>query len=295
MTELPKFNADVSNIIKLDDLPNDKNGMNLSPDEFKAKFDKAPEDIKQYLNEVLLPFLGGLLGASAIGVNPISGISEAVDVQTALELLKFAIDNTATGSIPDGSLTGEKIVPSSITEKELAPNSVGEEEVKDGSISDDKIKNLNGSKIDKESIPSEAYGKRTIKTEHLADGAVDGGKVKEGSLVAKNYAPGSVQAPAIQDGAVSTAFTATIPVEGDTWTTYENYSVYTTTIAGLLPSDSPIVDLDLTGKTGATLVSLVEAWGTVLRAGVNTSGQFYIYFGEKPEVDIPIKILVVRK
>lgn len=291
MTELPKLNADVSNIIKLDDLPNDKNGMNLSPDEFKARFDKAPEDIKQYLNEVLLPFLGGVQGASAIGVKPISGISEAIDVQTALELLKFAIDNTATGSIPDGSLGGEKLRPKSITKNELANACVDGDIVEDASLGDEKIINLHGSKIDKESIPSEAYGKLTVKNEHLADGSVDGGKVKEGSLVAKNYAPGSVQEPAIQKGAVTKHFVATFPASG--WT--GDAPPYTNTVAvpGMLAEDRPHYDI-ICSDNYDTAMQEEDAWAYVYKL-IAAANSATLYAKEKATIDCKVQMEVHRK
>lgn len=50
---LPKMTTAVDNISKLDTRPNAVNG--LTADELKAKFDKAPEDIKAFLNERLIP------------------------------------------------------------------------------------------------------------------------------------------------------------------------------------------------------------------------------------------------
>ena len=50
---LPKMTTAVDNISKLDTRPNAVNG--LTADELKAKFDKAPEDIKSFLNERLIP------------------------------------------------------------------------------------------------------------------------------------------------------------------------------------------------------------------------------------------------
>lgn len=65
---LPKMTTAVDNISKLDTRPNAVNG--LTADELKAKFDKAPEDIKRFLNEVLIPALDGAITPDALGAVP---------------------------------------------------------------------------------------------------------------------------------------------------------------------------------------------------------------------------------
>ena len=65
---LPKMTAAVDNISKLDTRPNAVNG--LTADELKAKFDKAPEAIKEFLNNVLIPALDGAITLSALGAVP---------------------------------------------------------------------------------------------------------------------------------------------------------------------------------------------------------------------------------
>lgn len=65
---LPKMTTAVDNISKLDTRPNAVNG--LTADELKAKFDKAPEDIKRFLNEVLIPALDGAITLDALGAVP---------------------------------------------------------------------------------------------------------------------------------------------------------------------------------------------------------------------------------
>ena len=112
-----------------------------------------------------------------------------------------------------------------------------------------------------------------VATEHIADGAVTGEKIAL--------------------GAVSQIIRASVPVDG--WAQYVNYATNVFAIEGLMPSDSPIVDLDLTGKTGEELVALTEVWGNILRAGVSSDGEFYIYSREIPTLEIPIKLMVVRK
>lgn len=50
-----KFNTAVNNISQLSDLPNDTDGLTAA--QLKAKYDKAGTDIKDYLNNTLVPEL----------------------------------------------------------------------------------------------------------------------------------------------------------------------------------------------------------------------------------------------
>ena len=129
---LPKMTTAVDNISKLDTRPNAVNG--LTADELKAKFDKAPEDIKRFLNEVLIPALDGAITLNALGAVPktrtvarkamsadilldasdidyaatIDG-TQVEDVETALGALKnvkstvtFAVTKNANGTFTAG-------------------------------------------------------------------------------------------------------------------------------------------------------------------------------------------------
>lgn len=84
---LPKMTAAVDNISKLDTRPNAVNG--LTADELKAKFDKAPEDIKRFLNEVLIPALDGAITLDALGAVPetrkVNGQALSADVTVSAE------------------------------------------------------------------------------------------------------------------------------------------------------------------------------------------------------------------
>ena len=53
----PKMTEPVNNISQLDTRPNAVNG--LTADQLKAEFDKGPQAIKKFLNEVLIPALDG--------------------------------------------------------------------------------------------------------------------------------------------------------------------------------------------------------------------------------------------
>lgn len=74
---IPKLETDVQIVSKIPNYPGSEGG--LSPDSFKAKFDEAPQIIKDFINNVLIAELNSL-----------------VDVQA---LLNNVIDNTLT--MPD--------------------------------------------------------------------------------------------------------------------------------------------------------------------------------------------------
>ena len=65
---LPKMTTAVNNISQLDTRPNAVNG--LTADQLKAEFDKGPEAIKRFLNEVLIPALDGAITLDALGAVP---------------------------------------------------------------------------------------------------------------------------------------------------------------------------------------------------------------------------------
>lgn len=105
---LPRFQTDVDNISALADRPNDVNGLTAA--ELKARFDKAGDDIKSWINTSLIPYLEGTNAASSIGITAIPGL-EATNVQAALAELKLGVEDAieyASGNrrSPAFSITG---------------------------------------------------------------------------------------------------------------------------------------------------------------------------------------------
>lgn len=90
----------------------------------------------------------------------------------------------------------------------------------------------------------------------------------------------------IEAGAVSTLYTATIPANG--WNDGEN----TVTVNGLLATDKPIIDVDMSDV--ADMAAVQDAWGAVLKISV-AANSLTAYSADAPTEDIPIKILCVRK
>ena len=66
----------------------------------------------------------------------------------------------------------------------------------------------------------------------------------------------------------------------------------TITVSGILATDAPIIDIVMSG-TYSTDEALIEAWGYIYRA-VTADGSITFYATDKPTVDLPIQIRVVR-
>jgi hypothetical protein len=83
--------------------------------QIKADFDSRGNELKITLNALidsLNATTAGTSGAKSIGAETIAGLS-GNDVQTLLASLKNQIDSTVLGSVPDGSITDQKLSVSS--------------------------------------------------------------------------------------------------------------------------------------------------------------------------------------
>lgn len=95
---------------------------------------------------------------------------------------------------------------------------------------------------------------------------------------------------ALDGKATAALYTLTLPSTG--WTGDAVPYAQEVTVTGIMAADTPLVDIVQTG-TEATDEPMREAWGVVTRivAGV---GKITAYASEKPTVDIPIQLKVVR-
>ena len=200
---LPKFNEDIQIISKLADEPNDVGG--LSANELKAKFDEAGNLIKAFINDTLLPYLEAATGAGDIGIANIPGLNDAATVQAALQELKTQLNNTSTGSIPDRSLSGEKLVTGAVGTNELANASVTSDKIASGAVNDSKIaaEKLSGASIQAKAIQNTHLNGKVIKAENVEDNSLTGDQIKDLSIPSGKIASGAVQTAKIAAGAVT--------------------------------------------------------------------------------------------
>ena len=77
------------------------------------------------------------------------------------------------------------------------------------------------------------------------------------------------------------------------WTGSAAPYTQTVTVTGLLSTDRPIADVALTG-TASTDTAILEAWGLVSRITTADGSITAVCYEDKPEVDIPIQMEVIR-
>ena len=282
-----QLNDDLNIIQKLPDLPNDVGG--LSADELKAAYDKAGILIKEYINNILIKELESVAGAGNIGIKPIEGVS-AETVQRALEILRGQLFEATAGTIPDGSLITAKLADGAVTSEKLADGAVTSEKLADGAVTDAKINSISASKVSG-SFGTDKISDLAITSAKIADFAINSAKLSLGAVTEEKLAAKAVTGVKIADGAVSQKFTATIPAEG--WTGESAPYTNAMTVAGLLATDTPLVDLIPSGDF-ATAETEIEAYGAIYRM-TTTENTLTVYATEKPAVDINIQIKAVRK
>ena len=91
-------------------------------------------------------------------------------------------------------------------------------------------------------------------------------------------------------GGNTTNYTATLSVSD--WTSSAPYT-QTVSVDGILLSDTPISDVTLSTDTN-TAIAQIEAWSCISNIVTSNGSITAVCFEEKPTIDIPIKLKVVR-
>jgi hypothetical protein len=68
----------------------------------------------------------------------------------------------------------------------------------------------------------------------------------------------------------------------------------TKTVTGVLTTDTPIIDLDLSNATAATVSSLQSDFASIIRAEIVSNNNIKFYAVNEPAKDLPLNIKVVR-
>ena len=103
---------------------------------------------------------------------------------------------------------------------------------------------------------------------------------------------GKVLYDKIEKAATTARYSATLTAAG--WSASAPYT-QTASAAGVLSTDDPFVDVDMSGASGSAQgTALTEAWGFVGRVTTG-SGKITAYcYEEKPAVNLPVILKVVR-
>lgn len=259
MAELTKLLADLGIIALLDDEPNDVGG--LSAEELKAKFDEAANIIKDYINETLLPELASDIGAQNIGIETISGVTGATNVQAALAKIESQLVDMTQGAVADGSINAAKLADAAVVAEKIANLAVTTAALADGSVTTPKLANLavTAEKLAALAVTSAKLAAGAVTNEKIADGAVGTAKlalaavgtaqIDDIAVTAAKLAAAAVETAKIANGAVTSAKlavgathdtkTAVLTVAG--WISAEEGANQTVTVQGINSTDTLIV------------------------------------------------------
>lgn len=202
---IPRVTDELGTVSTLDDRPNDTGGLTAA--ELKAKFDADAGALKEYVNDVLIPFLEGTSAAESLGITTIPGFS-ADNIQTALEQIVQAMQGVTQGSVADGSITLAKLA-AEVTAIALggaaASHTHGAGDINSGVLDVARIPVLDGTKLGTGSVGTAQLGAAAVTAEKLAALAVFAQHIANGAITAPKLAAGAVGTSNLGDGVVTRA------------------------------------------------------------------------------------------
>ena len=205
---IPRVTSELGTVSTLDDRPNDTGGLTAA--ELKAKFDADAGALKDYVNDVLIPFLEGASAAASLGITTIPGFS-ADNIQTALEQIVQAMQDVTQGSVADGSITLAKLA-TEVTAVALggaaASHTHGAGDIDSGTLDAARIPVLDGTKLGTGSVGTAQLGAAAVTAEKLAALAVLAQHIANGAVTTQKLAEGAVTAEKIADSARGNASSA---------------------------------------------------------------------------------------
>lgn len=87
-------------------------------------------------------------------------------------------------------------------------------------------------------------------------------------------------------------FTFTIPSSG--WASISTGAYQEVTVSGILASDYPFVDVNFDTLPEESIPDMLEAWGLIIKATAKENVMYFLA-SEAPSLDIPVKMVVIRK
>jgi hypothetical protein len=108
---IPKLETDVQIVSKIPDYPGSEGG--LSPDAFKAKFDEAPQIIKDFINDVLIAELNTLVDVQALLINILDSTltlsDKAANAKATGDELRKKLDKSGGTMVGPINMSGRKL------------------------------------------------------------------------------------------------------------------------------------------------------------------------------------------
>ena len=189
---IPRVTDELGTVSTLDDRPNDTGGLTAA--ELKAKFDADAGTLKEYVNDVFIPFLEGASSAASLGITTIPGFS-ADNIQTALEQIVQAMQDVTQGSVADGSITLAKLA-AEVTAVALggaaASHTHGAGDINSGVLDAARIPVLDGTKLGTGSVGTAQLGAAVVTSDKLAALSVLATHIAQNAVTAQKLAPEAV-------------------------------------------------------------------------------------------------------
>lgn len=227
------------------------------------------DEMKNAFNAFLIDLTAGLLPFESSAAVPASNVQDAI--QNVQQQVASLIIGELT--IPQRSLTAEKLVEHTLTSVELGEGCVDSDALATGAVN-------TGSMADS-----------AVTSAKIANGAVSGSKIADGGVGTTQLAANAVTSVKIKANAVSTLYTSVLAT--DAWIGSTAPYSQAVTIAGVLDNDVPIIDL-IPSSDYATAVSEDGQWAQIYRAVADTD-TITFYAKEKPTVALNFKARCIRK
>ena len=128
----------------------------------------------------------------------ITSTSELLSVPYALTAM-YALNASNAGTIPNNSVTSDKIKDGNVLESDLADNSVGSSKIMDGTVITEDLgsSSVTSAKIADGAIVTADLADQTVSTAKLGNLAVSAEKIQNGAILTDKLANGAVTAPKI--------------------------------------------------------------------------------------------------
>lgn len=267
--------ADVENITPLKDRPNEKpNG--LSAIELRKKFDQAAIALKDFINRHI-DELGAYTAAGNIGAKiTVNGQRLNVNLQQAIDT---AVEIGSSSGIQDGSVTNAKLRSA----VDGANGAVSTDKINDGAVT--------AAKLGTDAVTTAKIMNGNVTADKLDSNSVTEAKIATGAVNADKINDGAVTATKIADGAVSAEYTGTLDAEG--WSGDAAPYRQSISVPGILSTDNPIADVAYSG-TWSTDIARATSFSYIYRIAT-TDGSITAYAMQQPTVNLPIRLLCVRK